>query len=86
MKLLNRGVKSLMTMSPSAQYIDAIPFGLRMQNYTRSTQPFCVVMKKLGKYIQVDYFSLYLTDIHVIADIRKLCLLMVYSAFKSNQT
>jgi len=50
MKLLNRGVKSLMTMSPSAQYIDAIPFGLRMQNYTRSTQPFCVVMKKLNEY------------------------------------
>lgn len=50
MKLLNRGVKSLMTMSPSAQYIDAIPFGLRMQNYTRCTQPFCVVMKKLNEY------------------------------------
>lgn len=42
--------------------------------------------KNNGKYIQVDYFSLYLTDIKVIADIRKLCLLMVYSAFKSNQT
>ena len=40
----------------------------------------------LGKYIRVDYFSLYLTDIQVIADIRKLCLLMVYNAFKSNQT
>ena len=29
---------------------------------------------------------MYLTDIQVIADIRKLCLLMVYNAFKSNQT
>lgn len=54
MKLLNRGVKSLMTMSPSAQYIDAIPFGLRMQNYTRSTQPFCVVMKK--NYMNIAFF------------------------------
>ena len=86
MKLLNRGVKSLMTMSPSAQYIDAIPFGLRMQNYTRSTQPFCVVMKKLGKYIQVDYLPPYRDDIQAIAGRHKLCLLMVYSAFKSNQT
>ena len=39
-----------------------------------------------GKYIQVDCLSPYRADIQAIAVIHKLCLLIVYSAFKSNQT
>ena len=44
------------------------------------------ILLNRGKYIQIDYLPPYCADIQAIAGKHKLCLLMVFSTFKSNQT